>query len=56
MTDPVVAEDGHTYQQQAIEAWIAKCTSGTSNVGTHDTEPMGRGIMYLEQWLQYQRA
>jgi hypothetical protein len=35
MTDPVVAEDGHTYQRQAIEQWINKCTSGTSNVGTY---------------------
>jgi hypothetical protein len=28
MTDPVVADDGHTYQRYAIEEWIYKCTSG----------------------------
>jgi hypothetical protein len=28
MTDPVVADDGHTYQRDAIEAWINKCTAG----------------------------
>jgi SUMO ligase MMS21 Smc5/6 complex component len=28
MTDPVVATDGHTYQRDAIEAWIKKCTTG----------------------------
>lgn len=28
MTDPVVADDGHTYQRHAIEAWIRKCTAG----------------------------
>jgi hypothetical protein len=30
MTDPVVAEDGQTYQRQAIEEWINKCTTGTA--------------------------
>jgi hypothetical protein len=29
MTDPVVAEDGQTYQRQAIEEWISKCMTGT---------------------------
>jgi hypothetical protein len=28
MTDPVVADDGHTYQREAIEEWIKKCTDG----------------------------
>jgi hypothetical protein len=28
MTDPVVADDGHTYQRDAIEAWILKCITG----------------------------
>jgi AAA+ superfamily predicted ATPase len=28
MTDPVVAEDGHTYQRHAIEQWINKCITG----------------------------
>jgi hypothetical protein len=28
MTDPVVADDGQTYQRQAIEEWINKCTAG----------------------------
>jgi hypothetical protein len=28
MTDPVVAEDGQTYQRQAIEEWINKCIAG----------------------------
>jgi hypothetical protein len=28
MTDPVVADDGHTYQRHAIETWINKCTAG----------------------------
>jgi hypothetical protein len=28
MTDPVVAEDGQTYQRQAIEQWINKCITG----------------------------
>jgi hypothetical protein len=28
MTDPVVADDGHTYERHAIEAWIKKCTAG----------------------------
>jgi hypothetical protein len=28
MTDPVVAEDGQTYQRQAIEEWINKCNTG----------------------------
>jgi pyridoxal/pyridoxine/pyridoxamine kinase len=28
MTDPVVADDGHTYQREAIEEWIKKCTEG----------------------------
>jgi hypothetical protein len=28
MTDPVVAEDGQTYQRQAIEEWINKCITG----------------------------
>jgi hypothetical protein len=28
MTDPVVAEDGQTYQRHAIEEWINKCTTG----------------------------
>jgi hypothetical protein len=27
MTDPVLAEDGHTYQRDAIEQWINKCIS-----------------------------
>jgi hypothetical protein len=27
MTDPVMAEDGHTYQRDAIEQWISKCIS-----------------------------
>jgi hypothetical protein len=30
MTDPVVAEDGQTYQRQAIEQWINKCIAGKS--------------------------
>jgi hypothetical protein len=30
MTDPVVAEDGQTYQRQAIEEWIHKCITGTA--------------------------
>jgi AAA+ superfamily predicted ATPase len=30
MTDPVVAEDGQTYQRQAIEQWIDKCIAGTA--------------------------
>jgi hypothetical protein len=30
MTDPVVAEDGQTYQRQAIEGWFNKCTTGTA--------------------------
>jgi hypothetical protein len=29
MTDPVMAEDGHTYERQAIEQWIDKCITGT---------------------------
>jgi hypothetical protein len=29
MTDPVMAEDGQTYQRQAIEEWINKCIAGT---------------------------
>jgi hypothetical protein len=29
MTDPVVAEDGQTYQRQAIEEWINKCITGS---------------------------
>jgi pyridoxal/pyridoxine/pyridoxamine kinase len=28
MTDPVMADDGYTYQQHAIEAWINKCNQG----------------------------
>jgi hypothetical protein len=28
MTDPVMADDGHTYQRHAIEGWINKCTAG----------------------------
>jgi hypothetical protein len=28
MTDPVVADDGNTYQRAAIEAWVHKCTAG----------------------------
>jgi hypothetical protein len=28
MTDPVVADDGHTYQRHAIKRWIDKCTAG----------------------------
>jgi hypothetical protein len=28
MTDPVMADDGHTYQRDAIETWIKKCTTG----------------------------
>jgi hypothetical protein len=28
MTEPVVADDGHTYQQHAIEEWINKCIAG----------------------------
>jgi hypothetical protein len=28
MTDPVVAEDGQTYQRHAIEEWINKCITG----------------------------
>jgi hypothetical protein len=28
MTDPVVADDGQTYQRRAIEEWIDKCTAG----------------------------
>jgi hypothetical protein len=28
MTDPVVAEDGHTYEQAAIQEWIDKCRAG----------------------------
>jgi hypothetical protein len=32
LTDAVVAEDGHTYRQQAIEEWIDKCTTSTYNV------------------------
>jgi pyridoxal/pyridoxine/pyridoxamine kinase len=28
MTDPVMADDGHTYQRDAIETWIKKCTAG----------------------------
>jgi AAA+ superfamily predicted ATPase len=35
MTDPVVAEDGQTYQRQAIEQWINKCITGT--VSEHGT-------------------
>jgi hypothetical protein len=33
MTDPVVADDGHTYQRHAIEAWINKCIQGRSAPG-----------------------
>jgi hypothetical protein len=29
MTDPVMAEDGQTYQRHAIEQWINKCIAGT---------------------------
>lgn len=28
MTDPVLADDGYTYQRQAIEEWIKRCTAG----------------------------
>jgi hypothetical protein len=28
MTDPVSAEDGHTYEQAAIQEWIDKCRAG----------------------------
>jgi hypothetical protein len=28
MTDPVMAQDGQTYQRQAIEQWINKCITG----------------------------
>jgi hypothetical protein len=28
MTDAVMADDGHTYQRDAIETWIKKCTAG----------------------------
>jgi hypothetical protein len=28
MTDPMMADDGHTYQQHAIEEWINKCITG----------------------------
>jgi pyridoxal/pyridoxine/pyridoxamine kinase len=28
MTDPVMADDGQTYQREAIEQWIDKCTAG----------------------------
>jgi hypothetical protein len=28
MTDPVMADDGHTYQRDVIEQWISKCISG----------------------------
>jgi hypothetical protein len=27
MTEAVVAEDGHTYQRDAIEQWFNKCIS-----------------------------
>jgi hypothetical protein len=28
MTDPVVADDGHTYERPVIQQWIDKCTAG----------------------------
>jgi hypothetical protein len=28
MTDPVMADDGHTYQRPVIQQWIDKCTAG----------------------------
>jgi hypothetical protein len=31
MTDPVMADDGHTYHRPSIEAWIKKCREGKMN-------------------------
>jgi hypothetical protein len=28
MADPVVADDGHTYERPVIQQWIDKCTAG----------------------------
>jgi hypothetical protein len=43
MTDPVVADDGHTYQREAIEEWIHKCIAGTSTVSLR---ACGHGIIH----------
>jgi pyridoxal/pyridoxine/pyridoxamine kinase len=31
MTDPVMADDGYTYQRSAIEAWLNKCITGNKS-------------------------
>jgi hypothetical protein len=31
MTDPVVADDGHTYQRHVITQWFDKCIAGTDH-------------------------
>jgi hypothetical protein len=38
MTDPVVADDGHTYERQVIQQWIDKCTAGEPST-TGETSP-----------------
>ncbi|KAK9830341.1 hypothetical protein WJX72_011142 [[Myrmecia] bisecta] len=35
MSDPVIAEDGHTYERAAIEEWFK----------THDTLPMTNAVV-----------
>jgi hypothetical protein len=43
MTDPVVAEDGQTYQRHAIEEWINKCIAGTVSAhGGWYRNPLGK--------------
>lgn len=36
MTDPVVADDGYTYQREAIQEWFNKCTAGmVAGISSH---------------------
>ena len=47
LEDPVVAADGHTYERQAIEAWLSsqRLTSPMTN------EPLGDRLLYPNHCL-----
>ena len=50
LEDPVVAADGHTYERQAIEAWMASQQQGhlTSPM---TNEPLGDALLYPNHCL-----
>jgi hypothetical protein len=55
MTDPVMAEDGHTYQRYAIERWIDQCAAGEQfeKKGSNGSGIIQHALLWWFGWRVY---